>query len=55
MIAEVLLPFGLLFGPTRPLFIVIGVGMHVVFTFLKPRGLVPFSLITVASYLAFAR
>jgi hypothetical protein len=51
---ELLLPIGLLCGPVRIACVVAGVGMHAAFTCLKPRGLVPFSLVTVASYLAFA-
>ncbi|OXM72800.1 MULTISPECIES: hypothetical protein [Amycolatopsis] len=50
---EITVPIGLLFRPTYLVFVVLGVGMHVIFTFLKPRGLVPFSLLTSASYLAF--
>lgn len=50
---EILLPIGLLFEQTYLVFVVLGIGMHLVFTSLKPRGLVPFSLLTVASYLTF--
>jgi hypothetical protein len=53
IILEITLPFGLLFRSTYLLFMTIGIGMHLFFTFLKPRGLVPFSLLTTASYLAF--
>lgn len=51
---EIALPIGLLVPQTYLLFVVLGLGMHVIFTLLKPRGLVPFSLLTSASYLAFA-
>lgn len=51
---EALLPIGLAWSSARLVFVVLGVGMHAAFTCLKPRGLVPFSLVTVASYLAFA-
>ncbi|MBF6333236.1 hypothetical protein [Nocardia transvalensis] len=53
IVMEIALPIGLLFRPTYLVFVVLGVGMHLIFTFLKPRGLVPFSLLTSASYLAF--
>jgi hypothetical protein len=52
---EVLLPVGLVVGRSHLVFFALGLGMHAVFTLLKPRALVPFSMVTVASYLAFVR
>jgi hypothetical protein len=50
---EALLPVGLLFPTTRPYFVALGILMHVGFTGLLPRKLIPFSVASVASYLLF--
>ncbi|MFB8235494.1 hypothetical protein ACFC58_02990 [Kitasatospora purpeofusca] len=51
---EVLLPPALLIGQTRTGAVVVGIAMHAGFSCLKPRQLVAFSSISVASYLLFA-
>ncbi|MFE6868824.1 MauE/DoxX family redox-associated membrane protein [Kitasatospora sp. NPDC057692] len=50
---EFIVPIGLCFGPLRPFAIAAGVAMHLCFTALLPRGLVGFSLGSIASYFAF--
>jgi hypothetical protein len=50
---EATLPFGLLFRPVRPYAVVLGILMHVAFTALLPRKLLPFSIASTASYILF--
>ncbi|MBN6050705.1 hypothetical protein JYK22_02070, partial [Nonomuraea sp. RK-328] len=54
IVLEALLPIGLLFEATWAAAAVCGVLMHVVFTFMYPTRLVPFSVATVGSYALFA-
>lgn len=51
---EILLPPALLIPQTRICAIVVGIGMHLCFTCLKPRQLITFSALAVGSYLLFA-
>lgn len=51
---EILLPPALLVPQTRVFAIVVGIGMHVCFTCLKPRQLITFTALAVGSYLLFA-
>ncbi|MFJ9870962.1 hypothetical protein [Streptomyces sp. NPDC101165] len=50
---EIALPPALLTPQTMPYAVVIGIGMHSAFTYLKPRQLLTFSGLTVGTYLAF--
>jgi hypothetical protein len=52
--AEALLPFGLLYPPTRSVAWVVGIGMHVAFTAIMPARLLPFSIASVSTYVAFS-
>ncbi|MFJ6213736.1 hypothetical protein ACIQGZ_10465 [Streptomyces sp. NPDC092296] len=52
--AEIALPPALLIPQTAPYAVVVGVGVHAVFTCLKPRQLITFSGLTLGTYLAFA-
>ncbi|MEU8653538.1 hypothetical protein [Streptomyces sp. NPDC048737] len=52
--AEIALPPALLVEQTWLYAVVTGIGMHVAFTCLKPRQLITFSGITLATYVAFA-
>jgi hypothetical protein len=51
---EALMPFGLWYPSTRPLAWAVGIGMHIAFTAIMPARLLPFSIASVATYLAFA-
>ncbi|MFI1768990.1 hypothetical protein ACH41H_44130 [Streptomyces sp. NPDC020800] len=50
---EIALPPALLIPQTTPYAVVVGIGMHMAFTCLKPRQLIMFSGLTVGTYLAF--
>ncbi|MBW8705923.1 hypothetical protein MBT84_40555 [Streptomyces sp. MBT84] len=50
---EVLLPLALFVPQIRPWAIAIGIALHVVFALLKPRGIIGFSIATLASYILF--
>jgi hypothetical protein len=52
--AELLLPAGLLWWPTWPLAVAVGIVMHAAFALLSPVRLVPFSLAVVSTYALFA-
>ncbi|KOU63967.1 hypothetical protein ADK55_07765, partial [Streptomyces sp. WM4235] len=52
--AELALPPALLIPQTMPYAIAAGIAMHAAFTCLKPRQLITFSGLTLATYLAFA-
>jgi hypothetical protein len=51
---EILIPPALLVPQTRTAAIVVGLGMHLCFTCLKPRQLITFTALAVGSYLLFA-
>ncbi|MET7457826.1 hypothetical protein ABZT03_39465 [Streptomyces sp. NPDC005574] len=51
--AEIALPPTLLIPQTTPYAVVAGIGMHAAFTCLKPRQLITFSSLTLATYIAF--
>ncbi|MFJ9761898.1 hypothetical protein [Streptomyces sp. NPDC101149] len=50
---EVLLPLALFVPQIRPWAIAIGIALHVAFALLKPRGIIGFSIATLASYILF--
>lgn len=50
---EASLPFLLLFTPTFPYAVVLGIGMHLGFLALEPVGLFSFQVTTIATYIAF--
>ncbi|MFI9387148.1 hypothetical protein [Kutzneria sp. NPDC052558] len=50
---EVVLPFGLLIPATHLAALVVGIAMHLSFSFLMPRQLMGFSVATVSSYVLF--
>ncbi len=51
---ELTLPALLLVPPTRPISVVLGLGMHAAFTLMFPATLLPFSVASASTYVLFA-